>query len=103
TFSNVPSDWVVESVSYTDARLALAGPEHFFRAVDPPALSVNFDMSNPSPGENVLPIGADNINAPPELRLVYVSPTAVPVVARRFVSATVPLVIPVTGGTGDSI
>ncbi len=103
TFRNVPPEWVIETETLASARLVLVGPEHFFRAIDASRLAVSFDMSDPRPGASVLPIGAENLNAPPELRIAYVDPATVPVVAHRFVSVLVPLVVTANGDQAGSI
>ncbi len=79
------------------AQIILSGSQQAFQMLDPSGLIISLDLSKARPDVHKLPISRKNINLPDNLDLYGVSPSAIPVQPKNYVTKSVPVKPDTTG------
>ncbi|HEY7369620.1 MAG TPA: CdaR family protein [Thermoanaerobaculia bacterium] len=71
---NVPRGMVVASALPVSLQVRLRGPFSALRALDPAKLEAVIDLRGASAGERTWRLGAEDVNVPPEVEVLSISP-----------------------------
>jgi len=88
---NVPSDLVISSPLPDTVDVRLRGPFTAIRLADPAKMEAVMDLTGSSPGEKVYNLTPDDINAPEDLEVVSIHPSAVPIRIETIVRRQLPI------------
>jgi hypothetical protein len=88
---NVPSDLVISSPLPDTVDVRLRGPFTAIRLADPSKMEAVMDLTGSSPGEKVYSLTPDDINAPEDLEVVSIHPSAVPIRIETVVRRRLPI------------
>lgn len=100
---NLPDGWVVQDSIPGYARVTLTGSEQAFRMLDPEALTLSVDLSDPVRGDNVFTLSDDDLELPADVMLQSIHPGELSVQAVPVERVRVPVVVETSGVLADSL
>ncbi len=97
TLVNVPTDMVITSEVPRFLSLRVRGPLSRLRSLDPAQTGVVIDLRGAGEGERDFPVETRNVVVPPEVEVLAVSPSQVPLRLERVGRRRIPLRVRVVG------
>jgi YbbR domain-containing protein len=100
---NVPPQTMVASPLPGGVEVRVRGPFTALRQLQPERLEAVIDLLNGRPGERVHRFAPEDINVPPEVEVLAISPGEVRVVLDRIAERLLPVVPALTGDTAAGV
>lgn len=100
---NVPPQTMVASPLPGGVEVRVRGPFTALRQLQPERLEAVIDLLNRRPGERVHRFAPEDINVPPEVEVLAISPGEVRVVLDRIAERLLPVVPALTGDTAAGV
>ena len=96
-YRNVPADLEITGDAANSVEVRLRGSANLIKEVSAGDVSTTVDMGNMTPGEKILPLTPQNVQAPFGTEVIRISPSQVRLSLEQTISKTVP-VVPTTQG-----
>ncbi|HEY6064722.1 MAG TPA: hypothetical protein VIY96_01110 [Thermoanaerobaculia bacterium] len=99
---NVPTQTMVASALPGGVEVRVRGPFTALRQLQPERLEAVIDLINARPGERLHRFAPEDINVPPEVEVLAISPAEVRVVLDHIAERLLPIVPALTGDTAPT-
>ncbi len=94
---NIPAHSLVASPMPPSVDVRLRAPFTAFRQLEPDRLEAVLDLKEAAPGDRVYRLTADDVNVPPEVEVISISPQEIPFRLDTLEEKTLPVVPAVVG------
>jgi diadenylate cyclase len=94
---NIPPRTLISSALPAGVEIRVRGPFTAMRQLEPEKLEAVIDLREARTGEQVYRLSAEDINVPPEIEVIALSPQQVPVALDRIAEKILPVVPDLTG------
>jgi YbbR domain-containing protein len=99
--ANIPAQTLIASPLPAGVDVRLRGPFTALRQLDPLKLEAVVDLSNAGRGKRTYRLAPEDVNVPPEVEVVALSPDEIAITLEGAIEKTVPIVPDVTGTPGQ--
>ncbi|HEY7113062.1 MAG TPA: CdaR family protein [Thermoanaerobaculia bacterium] len=100
---NIPPRSLVASAMPPSVDVRLRAPFTAFRQLEPDRLEAVLDLKEATPGERVYRLTADDVNVPPEVEVISISPQEIPFRLDTVEEKSVPVVPAVVGDPAPGV
>src|SRR5437867_10928365 len=100
-YRNIPAQLEITGDTTNTVQVRLRGSSNVIRDVSAKDVSTTIDLSNMRPGEKILPLSPQNVQAPFGAEVIRVNPSSVRFNLERTLTKTVPVVPTILGQPAD--
>jgi YbbR domain-containing protein len=99
--ANIPARTLIASPLPAGVDVRLRGPFTALRQLDPLKLEAVVDLSNATRGRKTYRLAPEDVNVPPEVEVIAISPDEIAISLEHAVEKSVPIVPEITGTPAD--
>src|SRR5215467_12717006 len=100
-YRNIPPQLEITGDTTNVVQVRLRGSSNVIRDISPRDVSTTIDLSKMRPGEKIVPLSPQNVQAPFGAEVIRVNPSSVRFNLERTINKTVPVVPTVLGQPSD--
>src|SRR5919201_3683992 len=100
-YRNIPSQLEITGDTANMVQVRLRGSSNVIRDISAKNVSTTIDLSNMRPGEKIVPLSPQNVQAPFGAEVVRVNPSSVRFDLERTLTKTIPVVPTIVGQPAD--
>src|SRR5437870_6716795 len=100
-YRNIPPQLEITGDAANSVQVRLRGSSNVIRDISAKDVSTTIDMSKMRPGDRIVPLSPQNVQAPVGAEVIRVNPSSVRFNLERTVTKTIPVVATVVGQPSD--
>src|SRR5213593_3419790 len=100
-YRNIPARMEITGDTTNSVQVRLRGSPNVVRDISPKNVSTTIDLSNMRPGEKIVPLSPQNVQAPFGAEVIRVNPSSIRFNLERTLTKTVPVVPTILGQPAD--